>query len=646
MFYLHNKFHHFIFIISMIGTASLSANEANKDPWPYPQDTPDSVPLKIGTASQRPIDITRFLLTRGVYQVSINKPASHIAYIDRVTGQPQVWVKQLQTGLTKQLTFGNGVQSYRWHPDGQNILYSSDNDGDEKEAFYFISIDGEQESVILPHSEDYRLMGTFNESGDKFSYASTERNGRDFDLYLYDFNNNSTKLVFQSEFGFYPSAWQPKANNFIMSEVRGEDANNLYLLNTNTSEVTTLFKPDISAYFGSIQWNKKGSGFYTSTNLDVDKKRIIFVDVKTKNTTVIEQSDHEIENLAVCSNDQFIVWTENDNGFYNLYVKSLQQPSNKRKIPLPAGTYGFDCSDNNNQLVVNASSYQSPSEVYIVDLTTLSSTILIQSQLAGIAANEMIKAEAISFTAQDGVTIHGLLYIPHNKTKAKAPLVVSIHGGPTAQAVAGWRPLAQYLLGKGIAVLDINVRGSTGYGKTYARLDNQEKRLDSVRDLVDALNYLQNDDRVDAKRAAAIGGSYGGYMVNAVMGLYPNSFKAGASFVGVSNWVRALQTAHPSLKASDLIEYGDIRDTKWQKFYEANSPINTVNKITAPMFFQHGVNDPRDPVTESDEMVQALRKKNIPVTYLRFADEGHQISKLENRITFYRELAKFLEQHL
>ena len=130
------------------------------------------------------------------------------------------------------------------------------------------------------------------------------------------------------------------------------------------------------------------------------------------------------------------------------------------------------------------------------------------------------------------------------------------------------------------------------------------------------------------------------------MGAYPNAFKAGASFVGVADWVRALETASPGLKASDRIEYGDITEQRWKDFYAQNSPINTVHKIKAPMFFQHGVNDPRDPVTESDTMVKVLRDKHVPVTYLRFPDEGHFIQKLENRITFYRQLAEFLEQHL
>ena len=143
-----------------------------------------------------------------------------------------------------------------------------------------------------------------------------------------------------------------------------------------------------------------------------------------------------------------------------------------------------------------------------------------------------------------------------------------------------------------------------------------------------------------------MGGSYGGYMVNAVMGLYPDAFKAGASFVGVSNWVRALEEASPGLKASDLIEYGDIREEKWQKFYAENSPINNAHRIKAPMFFEHGVNDPRDPVTESDRMVKEIRDNGFEVEYLRFPDEGHSIRQMKNRITFNRRLAAFLEKHL
>ena len=228
----------------------------------------------------------------------------------------------------------------------------------------------------------------------------------------------------------------------------------------------------------------------------------------------------------------------------------------------------------------------------------------------------------------------------------RPPVVVKVHGGPTGQSRPSFQPQVQYLVNNGIAVFDVNVRGSTGFGKTYARLDNQEKRLDSVRDLVDTVAFLSRDERLNTNRVAVMGGSYGGYMVNAVLGSYPGVFDAGASFVGVSDWVRALNDASPALKASDRIEYGDITEERWQEFYKVNSPINNADKITVPMFVEHGANDPRDPVTESDRIVSTVRENGGTVTYMRFPDEGHGISKQANRVAFNRALVGFLEQQL
>ncbi|MEM6486564.1 MAG: prolyl oligopeptidase family serine peptidase [Pseudomonadota bacterium] len=167
-----------------------------------------------------------------------------------------------------------------------------------------------------------------------------------------------------------------------------------------------------------------------------------------------------------------------------------------------------------------------------------------------------------------------------------------------------------------------------------------------MRDLVDTVEFLKTVDGIDAERAGVMGGSYGGYMVNAVLGSYPGVFAAGASFVGVSDWVRALEEASPALKASDRIEYGDIREERWQEFYAENSPINNADRINVPLFVEHGANDPRDPVGESDRIVQTVRDLGGEVTYLRFPDEGHGIGKQANRVAFNRALMAFLEQHL
>ncbi len=224
--------------------------------------------------------------------------------------------------------------------------------------------------------------------------------------------------------------------------------------------------------------------------------------------------------------------------------------------------------------------------------------------------------------------------------------MVTVHGGPTAQARPRFSPLIQYLVAHGIAVFDLNFRGSTGFGKTFARLDNQFKRTDAVRDVADAVAWLKTTKRVDTTKAAVMGGSYGGYLTNAVIGMYPDTFVAGVSFVGVSDWVRALETASPQLKASDRIEYGDISDPKVREYHASISPINFVDDIKASVLVVHGANDPRDPVAESDAFVKAIRERGGEAVYLRFPDEGHGIRKLENRITANRRVVEFLKAAL
>ncbi|MEM0930737.1 MAG: alpha/beta fold hydrolase, partial [Pseudomonadota bacterium] len=253
--------------------------------------------------------------------------------------------------------------------------------------------------------------------------------------------------------------------------------------------------------------------------------------------------------------------------------------------------------------------------------------------------------EDVRFAAQDGVMLQGLLYRPETGA-GEIPVVINVHGGPTAQARPRFNPLAQYLMTRGIAVLDLNFRGSTGFGKTFTRLDDQMQRTNAVRDVADAVAWIDAQDGLDADRVAVMGGSYGGYLTNAAVGTYPDLFRAGISLVGVADWVRALEGASPLLKASDVIEYGDINDPDVVAFHRSISPINTVGNITAAMMFSHGANDPRDPVAESDSMVADLRARGVEVRYLRWPDEGHSVRKLNNRVHLYEEIARFLETTL
>ena len=204
----------------------------------------------------------------------------------------------------------------------------------------------------------------------------------------------------------------------------------------------------------------------------------------------------------------------------------------------------------------------------------------------------------------------------------------------------------QYLLDRGIAVFQPNVRGSTGFGRTYTTLDDRENRLNSVRDLVDMLEHLEGDERVDASRAAVRGGSYGGYAVNAALANFPGTFDAGVSLFGVADWVTALEVASPGLKASDRIEYGDITEEYWQQYYTENSPIRQADQITVPVLFSHGVMDPRIDIYETEVMVTTLRENGVRADFIRIPDEGHGWRKLSNQLFYFRREAAFLEEML
>ena len=624
-----------LLIITLLFAQPLLSKE-----WPYPQDIPQTKPINIGTASDRPYDISRLILARGAYQASLNPQGTIAAYVSDVSGAPQLWLMDIKDKKVTQLTFGNGITNYQWHPNGKELIYGADNNGNEREAFNLISIDGLHEKIVLPFSEAYQVPGQFDTSGRHFAYSSTERNGRDFDIYVVDFNAQSsklsTRLIYQAEYFFRPHQWQPNGELVIVTEAVGEDGANVYLLNTTTRKMTSIFKPQIPSSYGNFVWSGSGESFYFTSNEGQEMNALRQYDLSSATDRILFSGDYDIESVQICMQGTYLAWTTNENGFDKLHIYHLQR-HNQQQISLPEGVYSLSCAEQGNDLLVRISGPATPGSLYLVDLTNQQTELLLAPNMAGIDDEDMLSPIAVSMPARDGVTIHGLLNLPASKQDTLPPIIFNVHGG---------KPTIQYLLGKGVAVLDINVRGSTGFGKTYAQLDNQEKRLDSVRDLVDALAWLKKEGKVNVERSAVMGRSYGGYMVNAVMGAYPDAFSAGISIVGVADWVTALKTASPALKASDRIEYGDINEARWQKFYAENSPINTVHKINAPMFYEHGVNDPRDPVAESDVMVQTLREKGLPVTYLRFPDEGHGITKVVNKITFYQQLADFLQVHL
>jgi dipeptidyl aminopeptidase/acylaminoacyl peptidase len=614
---------------------------------PNEADIPQPVPGEVGLAGAERPDITRFLNVRTAGAPSLSPDGRRLAFRTQISGSPQLWVVGAAGGWPTQVTFGEPVTFHAWSPNGEWIIYGADRGGDEREGFYLISADGTRERELLAPSDAFRVFGEFTRDGRRIVYATTERTGVDFDIHLLDIETGEDREIFRGRMGLYAASFRPDGGAVLLTEARGEDAMDVFLYDIAAGRLDTLFRPADRASYGGFAWTRDGGGFYLATNQDGEYASLAHYDVASRRLSYLERPDRDVEAVALSADGRYLAWTTNDGGYSGLHVRDLTSSAAIPAVDLPRGVYGITWAADAPVLSVTVGSPQVPGDIWTWNVGSGAVTRSTHSDAAGLDMTRMVLPEHHSFPARDGVVIHGLLYMPPGAAAgARPPVLLSVHGGPTAQARPTFNATVQYLLTRGIAVLDLNYRGSTGYGKTFARLNDGRLRENELYDLEDAVLWLRETGRVDASRVAVSGGSYGGYLTMAALARLPHLWRAGVASVGVSDWVSALEGASPQLKASDRVEYGDIDDPADREFFRAISPITHVQNVRAPVMVIHGANDPRDPVTESDLYVRRIREQLGEVEYLRFPDEGHSVRQLSNRIILGRRMAAFLERHL
>ncbi len=616
--------------------------------WPYPEDIPTvSNTVSAQPAGQAAADLVRFYKVRKASSATISPDGLSIAYSTDITGVPQLWIAPATGGAPQQLTFGGGVNSFAWMPNSMGLIYRADTNGDELSGLTYISKDGTVERPLQSAGAGFTFFGDVSSDGKTVAFSSTARNGNDYDLYLQPISGAEAKRVFDGTFQWRAHAWQPSGDYIIVTETAGSDGENLYLLNAKSERVVPLYQPPQETKFKSFAWTKDGSGFYLVTNLGREYRGLAFYELSTGELRFLETPDMEVDDVALGADDRYVAWLINAGGYSALKERDLETNTSVSLPELPRGIYSIDMAKTAPVLQIRITSPQIPGDVWTYNFESEALSRVTLSSSAGVDLSAMVLPETITFKARDGVDLYGLFYPPRpQEIDEKPPVVLMVHGGPTAQARPQFNTTIQYLLARGYAVFDFNYRGSTGYGRTFVSLDDKRLRPNAILDVEDAMGWLESSGRVDVDKAAIFGGSYGGYMVNAALGSFPDLFAAGVSFVGVSDWVRALEEASPSLKASDRFEYGDITDPDDRAYFAEISPLKNADKIKAPILVQHGANDPRDPVTESDRLVQKVRDAGGTVTYIRLKDEGHSIKKITNRVYVYSQVAAFLDEHL
>ena len=486
---------------------------------PGPQDIPQPLPPASTLAGDSRPDISQFANVRSTSWEQLSPDGSRLAYLTTTTGRPQLWITEGGCAVPKQLTFlESRVTLEVWSPSGEWIVYETDRGGDERFGYYLISPDGLEERELLAPGGAFRRWGGWSPDGRRIAFASTERNGIDFDIYIMDVrpdgSHSEPRRVYEGQGGLYVKAWSPDGRVLLLSRVRSESDNDVLLLEVATGRAEVVFAPTDAATYSEFNFAPDGRALYLVTNQDRDLNGLARYDLASRKLEWLETPPYEVEEAALSPDGRWLAWTVNENGFSRLHLRDLVRRRDIALQPrLPAGVYLLSWAARAPRLSVHVESAQVAGDAWRLDPATGVVVRMTESATAGLDRSRFVLPEAVSFKSWDGETIHGLFYLPlRTESTAKPPVLLVLHGGPTEQARPTFYAGDQFLLSRGVAILDLNYRGSTGYGKRLTRLDDKRLRPNAIKDMAAALDWLATTDQGRRVARGRAGASYGGFM--------------------------------------------------------------------------------------------------------------------------------------
>lgn len=567
---------------------------------------------------------------------------------------PQLHAVKMPGGARRQLTFtpepvGSGI----WQPkQGRYIVFAQDTGGGEFYQYHRLDPDTGR-ITLLTDGKSRNGSGRFSKDGEQFAYTSTRRTGRDTDVWLMNpAEPKSDRLLCElSGGGWGVSDWSYDGTKLLLLEYISINKSRLYLADAKTG-AKELLTPDEATpvSYGEAQFAKDGKSIFITTDKGSEFQRLARLDLATKQLTVLTADlNWDVDSFDLSPDGKTIAFITNEDGVGKIHLVEAKSGKKLRGPELPLGIpSGVTWHENGRDLAFSFNSAKSPTDAYSYDVKTGKLERWTESETGGLNTASFIEPELIRMKSFDGLQVSGFLYRPDaKKFPGKRPIIVNIHGGPESQS----RPIFQarnnyYLNELGVALLFPNVRGSSGYGKTFLTLDNGFKREDSVKDIGAFLDWIATDAGLDAERIAVMGGSYGGYMTLASLVHFGDRLRCGVDVVGISSFVTFLKNTQDYRRDLRRVEYGDERDPAMAEHLQRISPLTNVDKIRKPLFVVQGKNDPRVPVTEAEQMVAAIREKGGTVWYLMAKDEGHGFGKKKNADFQFLSTIEFLRTHL
>jgi dipeptidyl aminopeptidase/acylaminoacyl peptidase len=541
--------------------------------------------------------------------------------------------------------------SYRPHS-GEYFLFTQDKGGNE--FFQFFRYNPADGSAALVTDGKSRNTGArWSNAGDRIAYGSTKRNKTDVDLYVVDpAHPESDKLLVENAGGGWTVAdWSVDDSKLLLSEYVSINESHLWLVDVAKREKTALTPRESSEKVAQVPvaFSADGKGIYLLSDRGSEFMRLVYRELAGgRETPLSGDIPWDVESARLSNDGRRIAFDTNENGISHLYVLETGT-SQKVKLPdIPTGVIGsLQWHENNRDLGFVLTSAHSPADLYSIDVDAGKLERWTTSETGGLNPASFSEPKLITWKSFDDRDISGFLYNPPSKFAGKRPVIINIHGGPEGQSRPQFLGRNNYFLDEmGVAIIFPNIRGSSGYGKTFLKLDNGFLREDSYKDIEALLGWLKTRDDLDADRVMVTGGSYGGHMTLAVATRYNDRIRCSLDVVGISNLVTFLERTEGYRRDLRRVEYGDERDPKMRAFLEKIAPLNHAADIKKPLFVVQGKNDPRVPISESTQIVETVRKGGTPVSYLVANDEGHGFVKNKNADFQFYATIQFIQKQL
>ncbi len=565
------------------------------------------------------------------------------------SGIYNVYEANINTGIIMQLSSSEEESFFvrSFVPNSNDFIYSADKGGNEISHLF---LQKEEGTVIdlTPNENEKSLFYKWSNDNEFLYYLSNKRDQRYFDLYKMKINQWSPEIVYENKENYTLSAISNNERYLLLSKSITTSENKFYLfdvIKNERIEISTL-----PGSYSSAGFANDSSSFFYITDIKKEFSYLNRYDIDTDESSVIYETDWDVMYSYLSKNEEYRIIGVNEDGKNTINVIDVDT---KMPIKFPSfnnediSSVSFSESEKKIRLTVGSS--KMPNNLFVYNIEDESLKKITNSLNPKVDPNSLVNAQVVRYKSFDGLEIPAIYYKPLNASKDnKVPALVWVHGGPGGQSRMGFNPLIQYLTNHGYAILAVNNRGSSGYGKSFYKMDDKNHGEKDLQDCIWGKKWLQEQEYIDKNKIGIIGGSYGGYMTMAAMTFTPDEFKIGVNIFGVTNWIRTLKSIPSFWEASRRALYDELGDpfTSDSIRLKKISPLFHANKVKNPVMVLQGANDPRVLQIESDEIVEELNKNNIPVEYVVFDDEGHGFRKKENQIEGYEGIKNFLDFYL